>query len=580
MSPRAAQLPGVVQDATLMEPGDPASDSSLEVRGPSAKIGMEGVTTGGSWLENEVCKHLASIDRNLARLSAQIDDALGRQRGQGTLLASSSAVPCEDSQPTPTLDSPDDLAREPVRLNLPPPIAKSAGLKFSQTPMALPPCPHRNSIASVGNDDQRLAPQASPRMIGATSSGILSWVRSSPSQSKRDSLETLSTARAFAGYMLPWMFQRQRSERAQRIWNLLDDPESGPCALIMARILKGLILCSIVVSLLQTVPFDVPPHAVMGAALETTFDVIFTLELLVRLLVCPNRTKFLQSKYTCIDMLASSALILRAAVGFVLPPAGDETAVSIILLCILPIVRAFKLLRLFATFRILLDAFKATLEALPVLLYTMFIITLVAASLIYIAEPRDNISSLPMAIWLSIVTMTTVGYGDVTPTNGPGYVVVSCLVVLGALFMAMPLGIIGNAFNESWSSRDTVLLMSRVRNTLQKWGYTPQDIQVLFHAMDVNGNGQLELEEFTCLVREMKLGLSDDRVLKLFQSIDVDSSGFIDAPEFCRCAFPNLPDEVGALPKIRPVTRSCYGVKRQQRSTLRIRETTASRVVA
>merc|ERR1712176_418229 len=95
-------------------------------------------------------------------------------------------------------------------------------------------------------------------------------------------------------------------------------------------------------------------------------------------------------------------------------------------------------------------AFKEIWEALPVLLYPLITMTLFFSLGIYIAEPRDNISSLGESSWLTIVTMTTVGYGDVTPVSMQGALLVSILVISSVLYMAMPLGIMGSTFTRIW----------------------------------------------------------------------------------------------------------------------------------
>jgi len=111
-------------------------------------------------------------------------------------------------------------------------------------------------------------------------------------------------------------------------------------------------------------------------------------------------------------------------------------------------------------------------------------------------------------------------------------------VIGSMLFMAMPLGIIGSAFNEVWSNRDAILLTSRTRDRLLKWGYNAQDIPLLFEMVDQDGNGELEMEEFKELIRQMKVGLDDERVISLFHYFDLDNSGSIDAQEFVKHIFP------------------------------------------
>merc|ERR1719440_564354 len=180
-----------------------------------------------------------------------------------------------------------------------------------------------------------------------------------------------------------------------------------------------------------------------------------------------------------------------------------------------PILRLLKMIRHFEKIHLLRSAFVECLEALPVLLYIQAMITLTFAAMIYFVEPRSNMQTYPQAIWLSIVTMTTVGYGDTVPQdpNGLGHIVVSALVIGSMLFMAMPIGIIGSAFTEVWQNRDVVLLMSRTRERLIKWGYTAHDIPLMFAMVDQDGSGELELEEFKELVIQMKIGLDDQRII-------------------------------------------------------------------
>merc|ERR1712232_363089 len=98
--------------------------------------------------------------------------------------------------------------------------------------------------------------------------------------------------------------------------------------------------------------------------------------------------------------------------GFVIDHTRSTDIFTFTLLCVVPVVRLLKMLRGFHQIHLLAKAFRQAFEALPVLLFTLVVITLVFSSLIYLVEPRSNIDSLPRAVWLSIVTMTTVGYGD------------------------------------------------------------------------------------------------------------------------------------------------------------------------
>lgn len=242
--------------------------------------------------------------------------------------------------------------------------------------------------------------------------------------------------------------------------------------------------------------------------------------------------------YSWFDIVAALPLILRASIGFVLSSENEDSVHRTILWSVVPILRLLKILRHFETFRLLVNAVKLTLEALPMLLYSVVLVTMCFATLIYIVEPRDNIESPSRAVWFCIVTVTTVGYGDITPKTGPGYVIVMIMIFVGVILTSVPIGIIGNAFNQVWEARHYTLLVSRTQNAMRKWGYTARDIPRLFRLADSDGNGVLELDEFSELVKEMKIGLSQDRIIALFEHLDKDGSGALDSMEFAVEIFP------------------------------------------
>uniref|UniRef100_A0A7S0FG85 EF-hand domain-containing protein n=1 Tax=Pyrodinium bahamense TaxID=73915 RepID=A0A7S0FG85_9DINO len=331
-----------------------------------------------------------------------------------------------------------------------------------------------------------------------------------------------------------------RPEHIVHIWNFLSNPEYNRGAGWYAVIMPAITLMSVTTTLLQT---GEPPflHGLGAAVVEVTFETVFAMELLLRFVTCPSRRGFLSDFHNAADVLAVLPLALRAAVGFVLPDSGSEGwrgAAAEYLLCIVPILRLLKMLRRFERFRLVIAAVEQAFEALPILLFSLFELTLVFSALIFLVEPRDNIESLPRAIWLTIVTMTTVGYGDVTPTNTPGIIVVSLLVIMSVLYMAMPLGIVGQAFVQVWSDRDRILLLHRTQERLKQWGYTARDALQIFYWFDEDGSGNLEIDEFQTMVEMMRLGLNKQRVHLLFNSIDVDGGGTIDAREFVKFLYP------------------------------------------
>jgi len=317
------------------------------------------------------------------------------------------------------------------------------------------------------------------------------------------------------------------SHTARQVWLAMEDTDSNPLAKWYSRFMPGLCFFSVLLSLLQTA--EPPPIEGQEAAiLELAVDLIFILEITMRFLVCPSKRRFLTDEYNVIDLFASFPILtFRFAVGFTIPAEGD-TYERQVLLCVAPVLRLLKAIRHLPKFPLLVMSCKLALEA---------VMTLVFASLVYYAEPRENIPTLPKAMWLTMVTMTTVGYGDTIPKSTAGNLIVSVLVISSVLFMAMPLGIIGQAFNQIWQDRDCILLARGTRARLIQWGYTADDIPVLFRAYG-DGSGELSLHDFRDMMQRLAIGLSEARTVELFHAFDDDSSGSIDAEEFTRRLFP------------------------------------------
>jgi hypothetical protein len=329
------------------------------------------------------------------------------------------------------------------------------------------------------------------------------------------------------------------SELSEQIWRFLDDTESSRAARLYAEGMHLFLLIAFGLSVLESIPDledDSSLHLVI-AILETLVDVVCIGEFALRFSVCPNKRNFALNVYTWIDGWAAiPPFFVRIAVGFTLPK--EEGPARTYMICVVPILRLFKMLRHFEQFKLLLNAFELAFEAMPVLLYMLMMITLMASSGIYTSEPRDNVASLTEAIWLSVVTISTVGYGDVYPVTTGGRLCIIVLIVVSVLYMAIPLGIIGGAFTQVWQDRDRVLVMQRTRDRLTKWGYSPEDIPLLFEMADEDGTGEVDIHEFQDLIKSMKIGLSEERIAMLFNSFDEDASGLIDAREFVRGIFP------------------------------------------
>lgn len=332
-----------------------------------------------------------------------------------------------------------------------------------------------------------------------------------------------------------------RRTKLDLIWETLDDPNSSNKAWWISQFQSYLVLATLIFGTIQTseTPIFTP---ITVAVVETTFDSLFCLEFVFRVLSAPSKWMYFSDPVNWADIVCVLGLPLRASVGFVFQPVPQTTyeeVVQVTLILFLPIFRFLKLLRYFEITRLLIDACSKAAEAVPVLSYMMALIVLLSATFIYLFEDRRNIPSMPHSLWLAVVTMTTVGYGDFYPTSLGGYLTAAFLTFVSVVFLALPVGIIGHEFNKSWQSRAHMLLMTRVRKCLNKWGFNAGDVQILIQFADTDGDGKLTLSEFVELIRQMRIGVSSEAAAELFTLLDVDYNGYVDDDEFLRNVFPD-----------------------------------------
>lgn len=158
-----------------------------------------------------------------------------------------------------------------------------------------------------------------------------------------------------------------------------------------------------------------------------------------------KRLRYIRSPLAIIDLLA----ILPFYLGFII-----ETDLRY--LRVFRLLRVFKLTRYSRAMQLLLNVFKEERYSLFAAFSVLFIIMLVAACAMYTLEKDlqpEHFSSIPQAMWWSLVTLTTVGYGDVTPITGLGKLFGGLITIVGIGMVALPAGILASGFSEQLSRR-------------------------------------------------------------------------------------------------------------------------------
>ncbi|CAE7202348.1 KCNB1, partial [Symbiodinium pilosum] len=336
---------------------------------------------------------------------------------------------------------------------------------------------------------------------------------------------------------LPSFFKAQTTGTSQ--WkDFLQDSESSVSANRFARVWNFFILMTVFFSLTQALNPPLLSGVYVGYA-EVGIETLFCVELLAHAVLEPRKLAIFRDYHTYIDLAAVLPIILRIEAGFTLPSIAEKPFSHYVLVGIVPTVRLLKLMRRFGKLSLVSHVLNTTGDALKLLLFLISVIVLSFSTLMYIVEEVDNVDSLSTAMWICTVTVTTVGYGDVTPLTTSGRILAGTLCFLSVLFMAMPISVLGNAMTHAWADRSRILLMTRTRQRLKSYGYEASDMPSLFRKFDSNGNGELTMDEFCDMISKMNVGIRPSEAEELFELFDTDGSGGIDDREFMKALFPD-----------------------------------------
>lgn len=172
-------------------------------------------------------------------------------------------------------------------------------------------------------------------------------------------------------------------------------------------------------------------------AVEWFFTLLFTVEYLLRLLCVGRPGLYAKSFFGVVDLLAIVPTYLS-----ILVPASRYLLV-IRVLRILRVFRVLKLVQYLNETHLLVKALRASRRKIAVFLYTVLTLVVLFGSLMYLIEGEANgFTSIPRSIYWAIVTLTTVGYGDISPGTGPGQVVAAVIMIIGYAIIAVPTGIV------------------------------------------------------------------------------------------------------------------------------------------
>ncbi|WP_166251341.1 ion transporter [Marinobacter salicampi] len=220
-----------------------------------------------------------------------------------------------------------------------------------------------------------------------------------------------------------------------RIFQIIFESDT-PVAKGFDVLLALLIFTSVGVVMLDSVPAYHERFGTLFYRLEWVITILFTIELALRIYCLEKPWLYLKGFYGIIDVLA----VLPVWLMLIFP--GAQTLVVFRLLRTLRLFRVLEMMALVGQGKLLLDALKRSRGQILLFLFSVLMLITIFSTILYLIEPAEaGFTSIPKSIYWGIVTLTTVGYGDITPVTSWGQFISVMIMLTGYSIIALPAGV-------------------------------------------------------------------------------------------------------------------------------------------
>lgn len=222
----------------------------------------------------------------------------------------------------------------------------------------------------------------------------------------------------------------------QRLWQIIFESDTRAGKLFDVMLLWSILL-SILVAVFESIPQIHQSWRNAFYLTEWFFTILFTIEYLLRIYVTRKPKEYILSFWGLIDLMA----ILPTYLSLIF--FGSQYMLIVRVLRLLRVFRVLRLLRFYRESMMLLKAFRASFFKISIFLSAIVVIVILLGTIMYVVEGGKNgFSSIPQSIYWAVITITTVGYGDIVPQTVLGKIISSVTMILGYSIIAVPTGFI------------------------------------------------------------------------------------------------------------------------------------------
>ena len=216
-----------------------------------------------------------------------------------------------------------------------------------------------------------------------------------------------------------------------------------PAGKLFDIVLLFVIIASIVLVMLESVKSINDSYHDLLNILEWAITILFSVEYIARIVSVQKPIKYITSFYGVIDLLSTIPKYLSLIF------AGTHALVALRALRLLRVFRILKLARYMGASNNLVSALKASRAKIAVFLFAVVIVSIILGTIMYLVEGEENgFTNIPKSVYWCIVTLTTVGFGDIAPSTPLGQFIASLVMILGYGIIAVPTGIVSAEYTS------------------------------------------------------------------------------------------------------------------------------------